>query len=138
MSNGSRRARRNESSRVGGSKRRSRVAYTIGGGGSGIVIGSRRWDRARAGARWERSTTTVLPEPRPAWGSQVANARVVRETPRAVTLAWANPAIPAWFTTTFDRRTLLPRTLVMTAAAHFMHHRYLEFNEPRRIRPPTR
>ncbi len=115
----------------------NRVAYTIKGGASGIVIGTRRWDRARAGAPWERSTTTLLPEPRPAWGSQIANARVVDETPRAVTVAWANPAIPAWFTTTFDRRTLLPRTLVMTAAAHFMHHRYFEFNEPRRIRPPT-
>jgi hypothetical protein len=41
-----------------------------------------------------------------------------------------------WFTVRFDRRTLLPRDLRMTAAAHFMRHRYTRFNAPRRIRAP--
>ena len=35
-------------------------------------------------------------------------------------------------------RTLLPSELTMTAAAHFMRHRYFDFNAPRRIFPPER
>lgn len=48
----------------------------------------------------------------------------------------ADPAIPAYFTVTLDRHTLLPRVLHMTASAHFMTETYLGFNEPRAIRPP--
>jgi hypothetical protein len=36
-----------------------------------------------------------------------------------------------------DRKTLLPRDLNMTAAAHFMTHRYTSFNAPARIKAPT-
>jgi copper transport protein len=114
-----------------------RVAYAIRGGADGIVIGAHRWDRA-PGEPWRRSISTPLDEPRPVWGTRITNARVLETTPRTVTLAWANPSIPAWFTASFDRRTFLPHALKMTAAAHFMHHRYVEFNGPRRIRPPTR
>ena len=46
-----------------------------------------------------------------------------------------NRSIPAWFTISLDRK-LLPRSLDMTAAAHFMHHDYLSFNRPLRIEPP--
>jgi hypothetical protein len=115
----------------------NRVAYTIRGGADGIVIDAHRWDRA-PGEPWRRSIATPLDEPRPVWGTRVTNAHVVKMTPRTVTLAWTNPSIPAWFNASFDRRTLLPHTLVMTAAAHFMHQRYVEFNGPRRIRQPTR
>ena len=52
------------------------------------------------------------------------------------TVSFADPTIPAWFTVSFDRRTLRPRVLHMTAAAHFMVGRYLTFNRPRTIRPP--
>jgi non-ribosomal peptide synthetase component F len=47
-----------------------------------------------------------------------------------------NPTTPAWFTASIDRRTYQTLRLRMTAAAHFMQHRYVEFDRPLAIRPP--
>lgn len=114
----------------------NRLQYEIRGGAGGIVIGETRWDRPAPGAPWKRSKTRVLPQPFVPWGSRVANAHVLHETPRRVTLSWLDPGVPSWFTATFDRRTALPVELRMTAAAHFMRHRYLAFDRDVRIEPP--
>lgn len=114
----------------------NRASYAIAGGPQAVIVGGTRWDRTRAGAHWQRSEISPLELPEPVWGDESTNAHLLAATPATVTLSWANPSIPAFFTATFDRRTLHPLTLRMTAAAHFMRHRYLEFNEPRRIRPP--
>ena len=45
-------------------------------------------------------------------------------------VSFANPTTPAWFTAVIDRATYRPLRLHMTAAAHFMTHRYLEFDRP--------
>ena len=47
-----------------------------------------------------------------------------------------DPTVPAWFEVTLDRRTLRTLDSQMTAAAHFMHDRYVRFDEPLRIVPP--
>jgi hypothetical protein len=114
-----------------------RFRYEIEGGGSGIVIGESRWDRAGQGAGWVRSQTTRLPQPVAPWGATFRDARVLRSTPDSVTLSWLDPELPAWFTGTFDRRTALPRSLRMTAAAHFMRHRYERFDGGVEIVPPS-
>ncbi len=106
----------------------NRLEYSIRNGAGGIVIGGKRWDRSRPGAAWKKSTSTVLPQPLPPWGTKVANAYVLRSTPRRMTLSWFDPAVPAWFTGTFDRATARPIELRMTAAAHFMQQRYLAFD----------
>jgi hypothetical protein len=113
------------------------LEYSIRDGGGGIVIGGKRWDRAKPAAPWKESTSTVLPQPLPPWGTRVANAYVLRTTPRRVTLSWFDPGVPSWFTGTFDRVTARPIELRMTAAAHFMQHRYLAFDRGVRIEPPT-
>lgn len=115
----------------------NRFAYAIRGGASGIVIGTRRWDQAAPGERWVPSKTTQSRQPQPGWGDDVADARVVKRSPGRVTVAWVNPTIPAWFEATFDARTARPVELRMTAAAHFMHHRYVAFDRPARIVPPN-
>lgn len=115
-----------------------RISYAIAGGPQAIVIGGRRWDRSGPGKPWTSSETTQLVEPTPIWEGTSTNAFLVRADARAVELTWASPSVPAFFDAVFDRRTLLPRTLRMTAAAHFMHHDYLEFNRPLGIRPPAR
>jgi hypothetical protein len=114
-----------------------RLEYEIRGGPGGIVIGTRRWDRPKPGARWTSSETTPLTQPTPPWGTRVANAHVLTETPQRLTASWLDPVVPAWFTATFDRRTALPIELRMTAPAHFMLHRYLAFNRKVRIVPPA-
>jgi hypothetical protein len=112
-----------------------RVAYAIRHGSQAVVIGGYRWDKARGG-RWVRSTASPLDVPIPVWGTRITNAHVLERRGGTVVASWFNPDVPAWFTARFDARTALPRTLEMTAAAHFMHHRYLGFNRPLGIRPP--
>lgn len=117
------------------------VEYRIRGGADAIVLGTRRWDRDRTGAPWRRSQQLpALRVPQPAWGSRATNAYVLRDTSVGGRPAWvvsfANPSTPAWFTAVIDRATYRPLRLHMTAAAHFMTHRYLEFDRPLTIEPP--
>ena len=111
-----------------------RLEYKIRGGTAGIVIGKRRWDRT--GRRWIPSPSQRLRMPAPTWGSADANAHVLESQGSFVVVSLLNRSLPAWFTIRFDRRTLLPRSLDMAAAAHFMRHRYTSFNRPLQIRPP--
>ena len=113
----------------------NRVSYVIPGGAQGIVIGARRWDRNTPNGRWRESAQTPLPQPATQWTS-ATNAHVLAEGRTTVTVSFADPTIPGFFTVTLDARTLRPRVLRMTAAAHFMTDRYESFNEPPRIRPP--
>jgi hypothetical protein len=117
------------------------VEYRIRGGAQAIVLGTRRWDRDRAGAPWRRSQQLpALTVPLPAWGSEATNAYVLRDgrlDGRPVwVVSFANPTTPAWFTAWIDRSTYRPLRLQMSAAAHFMTHRYLAFDQPLRIEPP--
>lgn len=117
------------------------VEYRIKGGADAIVLGTRRWDRDHAGARWRRSQQLpALRVPQPAWGSTATNAYVLGESTVGGRPVWvvsfANPNTPAWFTTWIDRRSYRPLQLRMTAASHFMFHRYVAFDQPLTIAPP--
>jgi len=117
-----------------------KVSYQIHGGASAVIIGSRRWDRTKPGAKWVASPSTVLNVPAPTWNSGVTNARVLGSATVHGHPVWvvsfATPSVPAWFTTWIDKRSFRTLQLRMTAPAHFMFHRYTEFNAPLRIRPP--
>jgi copper transport protein len=115
-----------------------RLEYAIRGGAGGIVIGGTRWDRPAPRAEWQRSETTLLEQPFPPWGTRMADARLLHQKGSRVTVSWLDPEVPAWYTSTFERRTALPRELRMTAAAHFMRHRYVAYNRSIKIEPPPR
>jgi copper transport protein len=117
-------------------ERPDRLMYRIRGGADGIIIGTRRWDRTNGG-QWLPSPQDETPEPEPIWAGHVTNAFLLKVTPKTYVVAFLKPIGPAWFTVELDRRTLRPRSLRMTAAAHFMTHRYTSFNAPRRIKPPV-
>jgi len=115
-----------------------RAAYQIKGGSQAIIIGSRRWDR-EPGAPWKRSVQTPLHQPTPFWTSEtdahvVGTARIGGRAARLV--SFYDPGIPAFFTIAIDDATQRTLDLRMTAAAHFMHHRYSHFNTLPRISPP--
>jgi hypothetical protein len=117
------------------------MTYHIRGGASAVVIGRRRWDRAAPGAAWTRSSQLPpLEVPQPTWGEVVVDPHLLapgRVDGRSVwVVSFANPTIPAWFTAWIDRRDYRTLRLRMTAAGHFMFHRYVEFDRPLRIRPP--
>lgn len=119
----------------------NRVEYRIRGGAAAVVIGTRRWDQDSPGGAWTRSQQLpALQVPQPAWGDVARDARVIGATRIDGRPAWivsfANPTIPAWFTTWIDRGSYRTLRLRMTAAAHFMFHRYVEFNRPLAIVPP--
>jgi hypothetical protein len=113
-----------------------RLEYAVRGGAGGIVIGTRRWDRTTPGGAWVKSVTQPIPAPTPIWSSVGTNAHVLARTTDGYVVSFLARSIPAWFTVRLDRR-LRPRSLEMTAAAHFMHHDYLSFNQPLKIQPPT-
>jgi copper transport protein len=117
-------------------ERPNRLEYRIRGGASGILIGSRRWDRSGKGP-WVPSPQEPTPQPEPIWAGHVTNAFLIDSTPKSYVIAFMKPLGPTWFTVEFDRRTLLPLNLRMTTAAHFMRHVYTHFNAPPRIKPPT-
>jgi hypothetical protein len=118
------------------------VEYRIRGGADAVILGTKRWDRDTPNGRWRRSQQLpALRVPQPAWGSVATNAHVLDEGSvhgRPVwVVSFANPTTPAWFTAWIDKRNYRPLQLRMTAAAHFMFHRYLAFNQPLTITPPT-
>ena len=117
-------------------ERPNKLEYRIRGGASGIIIGGHRWDRAGNGP-WVESGQTPLVQPEPIWVGHFTNAFLLGTTPTTYVVSFLKPLGPTWFTVRLDRRTLLPRDLRMTTAAHFMTHRYTRFNAPPRIRRPT-
>jgi hypothetical protein len=117
-----------------------RLSYQIHGGAAAVVIGRRRWDQARPGAKWVASDSTVLSVPGPTWGSDPANERVLGSATVDGRPVWivsfVTPSVPAWFTTWIDKSSYRTLRLRMTAAAHFMYHRYVGFDRPLKITPP--
>jgi copper transport protein len=117
-------------------ERPNRLEYRIRGGADGIIIGQRRWDRQRGG-KWVPSPQELTPQPEPIWAGHSTNAYLLESTPTTYVVSFFKPAGPVWFTLRLDRRTLLPRSLRMTAGAHFMTHRYTQFNAAPKIRAPS-
>jgi hypothetical protein len=117
-----------------------RVAYTVRGGGGGVVIGGRRWDRSTPGGRWlESPQSGAITQPVPFWVG-VSNAHVLGTVKAAGHAAWLvsffDPGTPAWFEATVDKRTGHTLALRMFAAAHFMTDVYRSFDNARPIVPP--
>ncbi len=116
----------------------NKLAYQIKGGPQAVVLGDRRWDR-NPGGRWQASSQTPLRQPTPFWTS-ATDAHVIGATRVDGHSAWLvsfyDPHLPAFFTIAVDKQTLRTLDLRMTAAAHFMHHRYTGFNAPVTIAPP--
>ena len=112
----------------------NRLAYQIPGGAEGIVIGDRRWDRTTPDGRGRsRSRRSCLSRDALV---RDRNVHVVASDADTKTLTFLDPTTPAFFDVTVDTKSLLPRTVHMTAASHFMVDRYVRFNAPRAICPP--
>src|SRR5439155_23832224 len=109
----------------------NRLRYQTRGGASAIVIGSRRWDRPSPGMPFVESPQTPLDVTQPLW-SRVSN---VHEVAPGV-LTFLDRSLPAWFRLEVEGRR--PRVVHMDAAAHFMVERYVEFDGPVAVSPPSR
>lgn len=120
-------------------QRPDRVAYQVVGGWAGVIVGERRWDRARRGARWVSSPQTRLTQPRPPWVS-VKDAHllgtVTMRGRRAWRISFFDPGTPGWFEVMVDRRTKHTLEMRMVATAHFMRDVFSSFNSTSPITPP--
>jgi hypothetical protein len=116
-----------------------RVAYQVKGGWAGVVIGTRRWDRAPGATVWQPSVATRLHQPVPFWVT-VTDAHVLGNLTfrgrRAVRVSFFDPGSPAWFTVVLDRRTYRTLESHMVTNAHFMHDVYGSFDSTAAIVPP--
>jgi hypothetical protein len=115
-----------------------RLAYQVRGGWAGVVIGTRRWDRA-PGARWKISPQTPVHQPVPFWVS-VTDAHVLGNVTfgglQAVRVSFFDPKSHAWFTLVVDRKTFRTLESRMVTNAHFMHDVYSAFDSTPAIVPP--
>ena len=105
-------------------------------GFSSVIIGQSRWDRGR-GTQWERSPFPGLDVKDLLMWHQAKNPRVIRLSANgdAELVAFGLKPVPAWF-----RLHVEPSGRVteaeMTAASHFMFHRYMDFDEGEPVEPP--
>jgi copper transport protein len=102
-----------------------------GGGPGAIVINTRRWDRSDAGSPWKPTSQTPIDVTAPYW-TRPTNAHLVGPN----TITFLDRGIPAWFRLTFTGSR--PTVFHMTAAAHFMTERYVGFDVPAEVSPPSR
>jgi hypothetical protein len=109
----------------------NRLSYHTRGGASAVVIGDRRWDRANERAPWIRTQQTPLNVTTPYWTAPT-NAHLVAPN----TITFLDRRIPAWFRLTIAGGR--PAVQHMTAAAHFMTDRYVGFDVPVDVSPPSR
>jgi copper transport protein len=117
----------------------NRLTYVTSSGARAVVIGPRRWDKIGNGP-WQPSPQTPLSLPGSQWSPGALDARTLGwrtvDGRRARLVSFFDPRLPAWFELALEPRTNRPLELKMTAAAHFMHHRYTDFNRPLPIVPP--
>jgi hypothetical protein len=119
----------------------NRMAYSIAGGSSAVIIGAHRWDRAAGSARWLRSPQDPVSAPALPWGTDVRDV-VMLDPPagrrgKDLRIALFQPSTPAWYDVTLDARTFHLRSVHMTAASHFMRDDYLAYGGGGGIAPPS-
>jgi hypothetical protein len=110
-------------------------------GTEAVIVGDRRWDKQR-GRPWRESSQSPIRSITPYWLTTPVNPHVLGSDSLRGRPAWivsfATPAVPAWFTIWIDKQTHRTLELRMTAAAHFMRHRYGPFDGRLSVEPPSR
>jgi hypothetical protein len=116
-----------------------RLRLTSSSGAQAIIVGDRRWDRT-PGRPWRTSSQEPIRSVIPWWVTTPVEPHLLgggRVAGRPVwVVSFVTPQVPAWFTIWIDKRTHRTLELRMTAAAHFMHHRYGPFDAPLTVSPP--
>jgi copper transport protein len=112
------------------------LAYTASDGAAGVIIGGRRWDRQNGGKWVESPQAPHVAQPQLPWAKAVYDVRVLPAPPSLVRVSFVDPATPAWYTVSADRRTSRVRRIEMVAPAHFMRDTYRSYDTAPGIAPP--
>jgi copper transport protein len=118
----------------------SSLSFVASDGSSGVIIGSRRWDK-QANGPWQPSPQDPrVAQPQLPWTRAPANAVLLSPATiagKAVErIAFLDRSTPAWFVVTADARTHALMRLDMVAPAHFMRDDNVRLDQPTTIRPP--
>ena len=105
-------------------------------GFSSVIIGKSRWVRP-AGAQWEQSPFPGLDVRDLLMWHQAKNPRIVKlfGNGEAELVAFGLQPVPAWFRVDVEPSGRVTEA-EMTAASHFMLHRYRDFNRGPAVEPP--
>jgi hypothetical protein len=116
-----------------------RLKFIVKGEDESIFIGKHRWDR-NLGKPWTETSAPPVNPIAPYWTPLVTNATVLGNSTlkgQPVTeVAFADPQTPGFFTIWVNKQNHRVLQLQMTAAAHFMHHTYTNFDQPLSIKAP--
>jgi hypothetical protein len=117
----------------------NRLRFRIRGEGESIIIAKRRWDRGLHGG-WHESAQSPINPLMPYWTPVVQDATILGSATVQGRPVWvvsfAAPQTPGFFRIWVDKSNHRTLELEMTAAAHFMHHAYDQFNAPIAVVPP--
>ena len=112
-----------------------RLSLRTNSGFRSVIIGRKRWDYQEG--RWQVGPFPGLNVREVLMWYEAKNPRVVRRLPNGdVQLAaYGLKPVPAWFRLTVEPSGRVAEA-VMTAPAHFMLHRYSDFDSAPAIKPP--
>ena len=114
------------------------LAFEASDGSAGIIVGGRRWDRQNGGAWVESPQAPRVRQPQLPWAKSVYDVTVLPSGPDVVRVSFVDPATPAWYTVSADRRTMRLGRIDMVAPVHFMQDTYRSYDTTPGIAPPHR
>jgi copper transport protein len=119
-----------------------RLSYQVSGGSDSVIIGPTEYSRDGPGAQWHAETLPPVQVPSFVWdGASVVAPRSVGTTQengqalRSVSFYEDLDGTPVWFDLEIDAEGHVDRA-AMRAQAHFMDHRYHDFDTPLTVVPP--
>jgi hypothetical protein len=111
-----------------------RLSYQVSGGGQTVIVGSTQYTRDGPAAAWRAETLPPVPVPSFVWdGSPTVAPHVLGDG--VVSFFEDQEGVPVWFQVSVDGQNLVEHAS-MRAQAHFMTHRYYDFDAPLTIDPP--
>jgi hypothetical protein len=117
-----------------------RLHYVVRGENQTTIIGDRSWTRDDGGTWKEQTQSAPINPITPYWTPLVQDATLLRSATVQGRPVWvvsfADPQTPGFFTIWVDKTSHRTLELEMTAAAHFMHHSYGQFDAPVSVEPP--
>jgi copper transport protein len=120
-----------------------RLRYEVSGGGQAVIVGTREYTRDGAAGPWQAQTLPPVQVPSFVWdGAPAVTARLLAPEPgdaggalQVVSFFEDQEGVPVWFQLSVDGGGVVHRA-TMRAQAHFMTHRYYDFDAPLTIAPP--
>jgi hypothetical protein len=118
-----------------------RLEYQVSGGGQTVILGLRQFSRDGPSGPWRSEAMPAVEVPSFVWdGARVVAPRELTAAeagaPQVVSFYEALDGVPVWFELSVDGQGLVERA-AMRAQAHFMTHRYYDFNAPLTISAPA-